>query len=97
MDIDTAHSVDLLERLLGSHKETIRKLMGVSNCRTRRDLRSLGVDRHDLEAMLSGHDERGNVVWRLRDADLARTFGVSQKRWHYVKRLLLEGVKHSLR
>ena len=76
-DKDAAVGLELLQRLIGPHEETLRKLMGLAKCKTRKQLRALAVDRQGLERLLSGEDERGNVVWRLKDADLASTFGVS--------------------
>ena len=47
--------------------------------------------------MLTGQDDRGNVIWRLKDVDLAATLSISPQRWSYVKKLLLEGVEPSKR
>ena len=58
---------------------------------------SLGVGREELRALLEGRDDKAGVSWRLKDTDLAATFGISPQRWGYVKKLLLEEAKPSLR
>ena len=48
-DADSEATLTLLARLLGPHKETLRKLMDVKKCKTRSQLLGLGIGKEDLQ------------------------------------------------
>mgnify|MGYP004356266655 CR=1 FL=1 len=84
----------LAESLLGPHRDTLRKLMHVRKCRTRKELLALNVDPAELLDFLDPPVPTQDLAdarmrFTLRDVDVARTLGVTQRRWNYVKYLLL--------
>jgi len=82
-----------MRRLFQCHLPTLRKLLELRRCRSRAQLYDLGIEAGDLARLLElrqptdcGHRPTG---YRLRDADLAPTLGLTLARWCYCKRRLL--------
>jgi len=86
-------TADMLNSLWGRHIPTLRKLMQVKRCKTRSSLFALEIDpefvKHLLAPQEISHADVQYGWYQIRDADLARQLGITPKRWHYVKRILL--------
>ena len=74
--------------MLEPHRDTLRKLMSVKRCKTRTKIFALGISPANLEDFLSPSSidsSISTVKVSLRDVDVAKTLGITYRRWTYVK------------